>query len=248
FRPGPSMAAMAMARMSVGKLKSTSMTRPIARSGHPPTYPPMRPSAVPATKAMAMLETATPRAMRLPWTVRLSTSRPKRSVPKGGARDGAVRASDALIRVGAWGARAPASAASSTMAATIPVPKSTSRFRSAGRRARRQSDAASAIPDARVDPRVDQVDQEVGDHEERADEQDGPLDERVVPLEDAPQEESPDAGQREDLLGDDHAAQQVADLDARHRDERDQAVLERVAPQDAGLRQPLGARRPDVVL
>ena len=44
------------------------------------------------------------------------------------------------------------------------------------------------------------------------------------------------------------AAEQVPDLDARHRDERDKTVLERMAPQDTPFGQPLRARRADVVL
>ena len=53
--------------MSVGKLKSMSITRPITRSGQPPDVAADQPQhrARPA-KAMPMLDSATPSAIRLP--------------------------------------------------------------------------------------------------------------------------------------------------------------------------------------
>ena len=60
------MAAIPIARISVGKLKRTSIVRPMARSGQPPAYPPITPSSVPSTNASVMLDSATPRAIRLP--------------------------------------------------------------------------------------------------------------------------------------------------------------------------------------
>src|SRR2546421_7721176 len=113
-----------------------------------------------------MLEMATPSAIRLPWIVRLSTSRPKRSVPNGWASEGRWSASITFISVGSYGATTPANAASSTMATMIPAPKSTRALRSAGRTAH------SAMADARIDVGVQQVDDEVRHHEECADEQD----------------------------------------------------------------------------
>ena len=95
----------------------------------------------------------------------------------------------------------------------------------------------SAIADPRVHVGVDEIDEQVRHHEEPADEEDRPLHQRVVALEHGPQEQPPHARQREHLLGDDGAAQQVAHLDAGHRDQRDEAVLERVSPQHALLGQ-----------
>src|SRR5438477_3075589 len=169
--------------------------------------------------------------------VRLSTSRPKRSVPNGCALDGALSASAIFISVGSYGVTTLAKIASTTMVTTMPAPNRTSRLRS-----------VSAIADPRVEVRVHEVDDEVRNEEEPADDEDGALHERIVTLKDGPQEQSPDAGQREDLLRHDRAAEQVADLDARHRDERDETVLERMAPQDTPFGQPLRARRADVVL
>ena len=103
-------------------------------------------------------------------------------------------------------------------------------------------------PGVEQEQRVDAPDQRRGQREQPADDEDRALHEWVVTLEDGPQEQSPDAGQREDLLRHHRAAEQVADLDARHRDERDETVLECMAPQDAPFGQPLRARRADVVL
>src|SRR5436190_2356249 len=118
--------------------------------------------------------------------VRLSTSRPKRSVPNGCAADGALSASATFISVGSYGVTTPANAASRTMATTMDAPNTTSRLRSAApSHARRGCGAAtrslvSAIVDPRIEVGVEQVDDQVGDQEQRADEQDRALDQRVV--------------------------------------------------------------------
>src|SRR5438046_5459022 len=73
------------------------------------------------------------------------------------------------------------------MATTMPAPTRTSLLR-----------RASAIADARVEIRVDEVDDQVRDQEQPADDEDRALHEGVVTLEHRPQEQAPDAGRSEE--------------------------------------------------
>src|SRR5262249_51867584 len=150
-------------------------------------------------------------------------------------------ASTTFISVGSYGATTSARTASRTTRRMRLVPARTSRFRTSGR-------SASAIADPWVHVGVDQVHDEVRQHEEEAHEEDRPLDDGVVALKDGPEDEPSHPRKGEDLLGHDDTAEEVADLDAGHRDERDQAVLEGMAPDHARLRHALGPRRANVVL
>src|SRR5262249_28860387 len=140
---------------------------------------------------------------------------------------------------------APANTASTIRAATRTPPKTTRRLRSVGWRPARHRDIAAggvatttlSTADPRVDRGVEEIDREIAQHEERADEEDGALHERIVALHHRPQEQAAHARQGEDLLGDHGAAEEIADLDARHRDQGDQAVLEGVPPHNAPLRE-----------
>ncbi len=107
--------------------------------------------------------------------------------------------------------------------------------------------AAPADADARIEDRVDEVDGEVDDDVAGGGDEDDALDQRVVPLVDRVDRQPPEAGDDEDLLGDDGPRDQRAELQADHRRDRDQAVADGVDADDAPLRQPLRPRRPDVV-
>src|SRR5262245_20121210 len=183
-------------------------------------------------------------------------SRPKRSVPKGCAHEGALSASATFISVGSYGAITPANAASTMRARTRMLPKTTRRLRSVGCRPARHRDIAAgglvmttlSTADPRVDGGVEQIHGEVAQHEERADEEDGALHERIIPLDHRAQEQAAHPGQGEDFFGDHRAPEEIADLDARHRAEGDAAVLQGVPPHHAPLGEPFGASGPDEVL
>ena len=85
------------------------------------------------------------------------------------------------------------------------------------------------------------------DDEERA-EQHGALDHRQVALLDRVVGEPADAGDVEDGLGEDRAAEQDADVEPEDRDDRRDRAAHAVAQDDAALAQALGARGADVVL
>src|SRR5436309_2257540 len=106
----------------------------------------------------------------------------------------------------------------------------------------------SLVPDARVEPRVEEVHGEVDQDEAQRDHQHTALHERKVASENALNHQGADARPGEDGLGQHGAAQQVAGLDADDRDDGNQRVLQSMAQHDRALDDALGPRRPDVVL
>src|SRR5690348_8025316 len=110
------------------------------------------------------------------------------------------------------------------------------------------SKRAKLEPHAWVEEGVDDVhdqaeqDDEEGAHEDRA------LHGRQVALLDGVVGEAPDAGDVEDGLGEDRAAQQDAEVEAEDRDDRRDRRAHAVLEDDLALLQALGASGPDVVL
>src|SRR5262245_20409609 len=84
------------------------------------------------------------------------------------------------------------------------------------------------VPDPGVEQRVDAVEREVDDDDERHDHQVDPLDDGVVALVDGVEEEPSHPGQPEDLFEDDRAAEDLGDLQPEDRHDGDDGVLERV--------------------
>ena len=92
------------------------------------------------------------------------------------------------------------------------------------------------------------VDQQVHRHVGDRDQQDAALHQRVVAEADRLNQQPADARPREDRLGDDRAGQHGAELQAEDRDDRDQAVAERVPEHGARARHAARPRRQHVEL
>src|SRR6266571_6506483 len=90
----------------------------------------------------------------------------------------------------------------------------------------------TAIADPRVEDAVQHVHEQVGEDHDDGDEHDEVLDDGIVAPEDRLDQEPRDAGQVEDGLRDDEAADEKRELDADDGDDREQGVLERVTPDD----------------
>src|SRR6266545_6523681 len=110
-----------------------------------------------------------------------------------------------------------------------------------------RTDTAS-VPDARIDQRVGEVDDQVYEQEGNRDQQDAALDHRIVAGEDRVHHEPSDAWQGEHRLDEDRASQQRAELQADHGDYRIQRVAERVLVDDESIGHAIRAQRPDEVL
>src|ERR687891_2825416 len=107
---------------------------------------------------------------------------------------------------------------------------------------------ASPVPDPGIEPGIEHVDDEVGDHEYRCDDEDERLHERVVVVSDGVDEQLAEPVEVEDLFGHHQPAQQEGELEAHHGEDGQHRILERVAPEDQALPEALRPRGADVVL
>src|SRR5271156_6252053 len=71
-----------------------------------------------------------------------------------------------------------------------------------------------AQPDARIEPRVEQVNDEIGDDDQGGGEQDGAHHQRDIEIEDGFEREAAEAGPVEDGLGEDDAGEQTGEVEA----------------------------------
>src|SRR5437773_446650 len=165
--------------------------------------------------------------------MRLSTSRPSGSVPSGKAADGAcIRIGNPRsLRLNAYGSRGAstgamiATTASPRMTAALTAPsglRRTSRHplahaRRAAKRGAAGTGNASAVTDSRIEPGIAEIDEQVGDDDDRGEEQHRALDQGVVTEQDGVEHQAPDPRLQEDELHDHGAAQQHADLLPDHR-------------------------------
>src|SRR5579883_2128019 len=130
-----------------------------------------------------------------------------------------------------------------------------SRARADGRRARMplaapvatMSPRASAIADPRVEEGIGDVDEEIEADNEKGDDDDVGGDDREIALEDRLQQQIAGPRPLEDRLGDEREADELAELQADHGNDRDEHVAQRVLDDDANRPQPLGPRGAHVV-
>ena len=179
-------------------------------------------------------ERPTSSEMRAPESSRARMSRPSSSSPNGCARRRRLETPRQLLRRRIVGRRATAR----------PAPRPA--IASDDDRRRRRRIIIEADP--RIEQPVGQIGEQVHQHVGDGDEQDAALHQRVVAEADRLDQQPADAGPREDRLGDDRAGQHRAELQADDRDDRNQAVAERVAHDGAQPRQPARARGEHVEL
>src|SRR5436305_1830150 len=162
------------------------------------------PSVTPTSIARAAVPTPATNDTRAPHARRLRRSRPNSSVPRRwpGVSGGCKRCGVSTMSGSISGSHGAASAAPTASTMTTNA--------AAASQLRRAARATSLIPDPRIEPRVQQVDREVDEHERERDDEHAALHERNVTREDALHHQRADAGPREDGLGEDGAAEEVA--------------------------------------
>src|SRR6185295_17196236 len=228
-RPAPRTAPRASASTSGGKDSTESIARISSPSIVPPQSPATRPRTLPASSASVTDTKPATSETRVPHTTRDRTSRPTLSVPSQWRAPGFASALPRFCLSGSCGASAGAPKARASAIKRIAAP-------------------SLVETDPRIDEPIEDVDEEIAEDEAHGDQQHDTLHERVVAGEDRVHHQAADAGQREDVLGDDGAADQRAELEPEHGDHRDQGVAQDVTAHHAPLRQALGARRAHVVL
>src|SRR5262249_35758997 len=174
-------------------------------------------------------------------------SRPRLSAPSGRADvpprpHGALSRWPKLGRTGSEAVRSGALTLARTTRSMIAPPTSTSGLRRANASTRR-----SAVPDAGIDDRVERVDQEVDQDEDRRRQDEDGLDDRKVPEVDGVDNELPHAGPGEDGLRDHRAAEQRPDLEPDDGEHGDGGVAQGVPKDHGALGQALRSPGADVV-
>src|SRR5262245_22997558 len=172
-------------------------------------------------------------------------SRPRLSAPRGRAEvppspHGAFRRWPKLGRTGSDAVRSGAHTLARTTTSRMPPPTSTRGFRRAN-----VAMARSAVADARVDDRVERVDQEAYQDEDRRRDDEHGLHDREVPGVDRVDDQLSHAGPGEDRFRDDGAAEQRPDLEPDHGQHGNGGVPERVTQDHHALGEALGPARPD---
>ena len=102
------------------------------------------------------------------------------------------------------------------------------------------------IADARIEPRIGDVGQDVGDHDGDADDDEDAHQHRIVAREDRVEGQAADAGPREHRLGQHRAGDQRPQVEADDGDDRQDGVPQRMHQHDAALRHALRAGIGDV--
>src|SRR3989338_262507 len=191
-------------------------------------------------------------------------SRPRWSAPSRCSSLGRARTEVESVAIGSWVWSALAKRAANTMTSITTPPAAPRGFLRAkrsvtvqapGRAGRapattspasaRATAGSGAIAHPRVEHPVEHVHREVGQHHDDGDEHHEVLDDRVVAPEDRLDQEACHPRQVEHGLGDNEAADQERELDADHGDDRQERVLEGVAPDDGAPRLPLAPARAD---
>src|SRR6266446_1532175 len=225
----------------VGNDSPMSVRRMRTVSVRPPRYPEISPSSVPNVPATPMATIEARSEIRLPQMIRLSTSRPKRSVPSGCSRSprsihtGGMDFCVMSPSVGLWGARYGANTAVKTSAArTMPGNHGSESL-------------GTGTPDPRVEIAVQHVHEEVARQVERAQHEHAGLHDRIVARGDRLEDQPSEARPGEHGLGDDGAAEELHEQHDGEGDDGQQRVLQSVLPEHHLLVQSLEARELDVV-
>src|SRR6185312_190982 len=247
------------------------MMRSTTTRSHRGPKAPSMPMMVPARSEPIIPAPATSSEMRPPKRTRATRSRPMASVPKGWASEGGRRTARRSIAVGprGWSSGAQIAARITSASSTTPATNGAlrgNRRRIVGCAASRAMSAVSVVTcqtlggparrwrdgswlfqaDAWIDPGIEQVDQQVDDDEGGGGDDGDALDQRIVAGIERGQREFADAGKIEDHFGDDHTAEEIADIDTDDRQQRQRGVLQGIDEGDAARTDAEGMRGADV--
>src|ERR1019366_3963918 len=170
--------------------------------------------------------------------MRAKMSWPRSSVPKGWAIVGVFsRAVKSMSLIESFHKSGPNTTISTIMASTTsPATASLCRRKrrhasAAGETFRRRGDAPS-IADARVEPAIEQVGDQVEENDEAGKDEGHPHDHGRVVAQDRVDEQRADAGHAKDLLGDDRAAEDLRHGERHQRHHRDECIANHVLHED----------------
>src|SRR6266581_6222762 len=242
---------------SCGNDRNRSVSHISPASTQPRDMPAIEPMMMPAITATAIAISPTASEMRPPYSMRAKRSWPRSSVPNGCAQEGvARRAVKSISLIGMRQTSGPNSTAdvSSVRTTTLTTAmrwrrnlRHTSTPGETRRRRPTSGIATSAIGDAWVEPAIDDIGQEIEDDDETGEHERHRHDDGGVVGEDGADQQRADAGDAEDLLGDDGAAEHGRHLQGDQRHHRDQGVADHVLDDDLAFVEALRARGRDII-
>src|SRR5450755_1622217 len=202
------MAVSMIAESSAGNAKVKSEKRITASSTQPRRADASRPSATPKPMPMPTAMRPTAIELRAPTISSETTSRPRLSVPSQWLAPGSSRRCGTSISVAECGVQTVESAAVAIRSSTSAPPMAKLRWC----RARRSRDSAMAGLQPRVDYHVEHVDDEVDDDDRRRQQHHDVSHDAEIAVGDRLEDEPAEAWQREHVLDDDRAGEQVREL------------------------------------
>src|SRR4029078_4527648 len=105
-----------------------------------------------------------------------------------------------------------------------------------------------SIADPRINQGIGDIDHQIDQHIDKAEQQYDALDHGIVPTQDRVDRQPAQARNREHAFGHQRAADQQRDTDADYRHDRNGGVFQRVNTQNAALIETLGASGADIIL
>src|SRR5256885_3695626 len=197
------------------------------------------PSAQTMMMPMMGAHSPTTREIRAPWMSLESSSRPRPSVPSQCSMENGARRSSMSMSVGLGSGSTGARIATANMKIIQPIAIQNSspnrRPRFAGCAATPSSMVISsvAMTNPGIKDGVEQIDDEVYDHEAGGNDQYHPLQDDEITGIDRANQQPTDPRQREDRLHDNRTADQSPDIDAGYRNERQRRWFQRMHEQNA---------------
>src|SRR5690349_21083100 len=207
-RLGPSTATRAIASRMPGNAISTSITRLITSSTGPPKYPASDPNNIPSVDETETTEMPTSSEIRAPCRSRARMSRPSSSSPSGCARLGASSLRASSWAVGSYGQSDGPARAAAIARIMMNVP----------------TRIISLQPYSRIEKPVGDIGQQIHRHIRDRDEQDAPLNERVIAKVDRLNQQPSDSRPGKDRFGDDGPGEHGPELQPDDGDDRNEAV------------------------
>src|SRR5882724_52492 len=242
---------------SCGNARNRSVTHISTASTLPLEMPDIAPIRVPAMMATAIAAKPTASEIRPPYSMRASRSWPRSSVPNGCCHDGEVsRAVKSISLIGTRQISGPSTTADVstvkiTTLATAMRWRRNFRHASKPREVRRgrpsNGTVTSTVGDAWVKPAIDDISQEVEDDNETGEHERHRHDDRRVIGENRRDQQRADAGDAEDLFGDDGTAEHGRHLQRDQRHHGYQCIANHVLDDDLAFVEALRARGRDIV-
>src|SRR6204780_3630406 len=270
-RLGPKTATTSTASTRLGTAMIRSMSRVMATSRIGPVIAAASPSATPTTNDRHTTERPINRDTRAPKMRRDSMSWPSPSVPSTkrheppASHTGGARTASRNCSIGEWGATILAVSARRTMIAKMARPMTAPRFSrnapqndASGDGCARTAAASSpiglvsaatsaAMADPGIDDSVDEIDDQIDEDDDSGDQQNTPLQRRIIAPADGIDESVADPWPGEDRLRQHRPCHQTGNREADDRHHRKKRIAQGVNADDAGRGQPLGARGAHII-